>query len=55
MQQWLITKLLSYDFVMEYERGVENRVVDSISQKENEGECALMLITVMMHNYKAKF
>ncbi len=36
-QKW-ITKLLGYDFVVEYKKGVDNRVADALSRKETYSE-----------------
>jgi hypothetical protein len=45
-QKW-ITKLLGYDFVVESKKGVENRVVDALSQKEGwEEEVIISLLTI---------
>lgn len=35
--------MLSYDFVVEYKRGIENRIVDALSRKDSE-EVSLALI-----------
>jgi hypothetical protein len=36
-QKWIM-KLLGYDFVVEYKKGVENRVVDALSRKDEWDE-----------------
>lgn len=36
MQQRWITKLLDYDFLVEYKNKIENRVANSLSQKIKE-------------------
>lgn len=45
MQQKWIAKLLAFDFIMEYKKGSESRVTDSLFRKVQEGEGALMLIS----------
>jgi hypothetical protein len=45
-EKW-ITKLLGYDFVVEYKKSVENRVADALSRKEGwEEEVTLSLLTI---------
>lgn len=36
---------LAFDFIVEYKKGSESRVTDSLSRKVQEGEGALMLIS----------
>jgi hypothetical protein len=47
-QKW-ISKLLGYDFVIEYKKGKENRVVDALSKRfeetSKEGELSISLIS----------
>jgi hypothetical protein len=50
-QRWL-TKFLGYDFVVEYKKGVENRVADALSWREvDEGELSLALLLILTCNW----
>ena len=45
-QKW-ISKLIGYDFTMEYKKGVENRVIDALSRKDDwEPEITLSLLSI---------
>lgn len=45
MQQKWLSKLLDYDFIVEYKRGPENRVTDALSRQKKE-EISLALISI---------
>lgn len=45
MQQKWITKLLGYNFAVEYKKGAENRVADALSMKFEEGKITLFVIS----------
>lgn len=44
MQQKWISKLLGYDFVVEYKKGVENQATYALSRRDKAEEETLMLI-----------
>jgi len=47
LQQKGITKLLGYDFTVEYKKGIDNRVADALSRKEElEEQVVLSLILI---------
>jgi hypothetical protein len=43
MQQRWVSKLLGYDFVVEYKKGQDNKVVDALSQRNKEDEPVITL------------
>lgn len=50
-QKW-ITKLLGYDFVVEYKKGVTNKVADALSRREApEEELTLSLLSIPTSNW----
>jgi hypothetical protein len=45
-QKW-ITKLIGYDFTMEYKKGVKNRVADALSRRDDwEPEITISLLSI---------
>lgn len=43
---------MGYDFVVEYKKGVENRVADALSQREvDKGEFSLALLSILTCNW----
>jgi hypothetical protein len=53
-QKW-ITKLLGYDFLVEYKKDSENRVVDALSRREGwEEEVSIALLSIPTSDWVAK-
>jgi hypothetical protein len=54
-QKW-ISKLLGYDFVVEYKKGVENRVANALSRKEGweEEDPSLSMLTIHVASWIEK-
>jgi hypothetical protein len=53
-QKW-ITKLLGYDFLVEYKKGVDNRVADALSRKEDGvEEISLSLLSIPTPSWTAE-
>jgi hypothetical protein len=52
-QKW-VTKLLGYDFTVEYKKGVDNQVVDALSRREDWGEeITLSLLSILTPSWTA--
>jgi hypothetical protein len=50
-----MTKLLGYDFVVEYKKGVDNRVADALSRKETcSEEFTIALLSVLISSWIAE-
>lgn len=53
-QKW-ITKLLGYDFMVEYKKGVDNRVADALSRREvTDEELTLSLLSIPTSSWIAE-
>jgi hypothetical protein len=52
IQKKWITKLLRYDFTVEYKKGIENNVADALSCREGwEEELTLSLLSIPTANW----
>jgi len=54
MQQKWLTKLLCFDFLVEYKKGKENIVVDALSRKFNNAPTMLTALSFPSHNWISK-
>jgi hypothetical protein len=54
MQQKWLTKLLSFDFLVEYKKGKENLVVDALSRKFDNAPVMLTALSFPSDNWISK-